>query len=292
MFRYAHSHRAFTLIEFLVVMAVVALLVGLLLPVLGEARSAARQARGMSDLRQLLLGYTVYQSDHDGRVLWGYTPPTIAGKPVEVHVASGHIFGLPVADRYPWRMASYVDDIWEVLHGHGPTPPQPVASDAPSDAVLKAYALSLTPTFGINSAYVGGHHGPTRGFVLRGGEYQPNRGQHVVFRQDEARRPSDLIVFAESQARVGTSSPFPDEPAAGFHAVTAPRAGGQHWRAVGGRIENLRPSTITGLPEGRHSDATVTGFFDGHAAGLRADALDNMRLWANGAQAADDDPVP
>ena len=58
--------RAFTLIELLVVIGVIALLIGLLLPVLGNAREAGRAAVCTSNLRQLALMNDAYAVDNDG----------------------------------------------------------------------------------------------------------------------------------------------------------------------------------------------------------------------------------
>ncbi|MEM0913325.1 MAG: prepilin-type N-terminal cleavage/methylation domain-containing protein [Planctomycetota bacterium] len=56
----------FTLIELLVVISIIALLVGILLPVLGSARAAARQAQCLTQVRSIYLGSAAYAADEDG----------------------------------------------------------------------------------------------------------------------------------------------------------------------------------------------------------------------------------
>ena len=61
----SESHRAaFTLIELLVVIAVIALLMGLLVPVLGRAKEQARRVACMGNIRQFLIGIQAYAGDH------------------------------------------------------------------------------------------------------------------------------------------------------------------------------------------------------------------------------------
>jgi prepilin-type processing-associated H-X9-DG protein/prepilin-type N-terminal cleavage/methylation domain-containing protein len=58
--------RAFTLVEMLVVMGVMALLAAILFPALAGARERARQAACASNLRQLALADGIYAQDNDG----------------------------------------------------------------------------------------------------------------------------------------------------------------------------------------------------------------------------------
>lgn len=57
---------AFTLVEILVVVAIIALLAAILFPVFGRARDKARQATCTSNLKQIYLGLRQYASDYDG----------------------------------------------------------------------------------------------------------------------------------------------------------------------------------------------------------------------------------
>lgn len=58
--------RGFTLVELLVVVAVIALLMGLLLPALGKARESARQSQCLANTRQVASLFSYYAEDAQG----------------------------------------------------------------------------------------------------------------------------------------------------------------------------------------------------------------------------------
>ena len=64
------SRSGFTLVELLVVIAVIALLLGLMLPAIGSFRARARASVSMSNLRQWGIGYSNFASDRKGLIPW------------------------------------------------------------------------------------------------------------------------------------------------------------------------------------------------------------------------------
>jgi len=61
---------AFTLIELLVVVSIISLLLSILVPALGRARSSARAIKSLSNMRQWGLGATMWSMEHDDMLPW------------------------------------------------------------------------------------------------------------------------------------------------------------------------------------------------------------------------------
>jgi prepilin-type N-terminal cleavage/methylation domain-containing protein/prepilin-type processing-associated H-X9-DG protein len=75
--------RAFTLIERLVVISIIALLIALLLPALNRARAAGQRGQCLSNMRQMEMAHMSYASDRDGEMIRAGLPHGTSHKDLE-----------------------------------------------------------------------------------------------------------------------------------------------------------------------------------------------------------------
>ncbi|MFC1762071.1 DUF1559 domain-containing protein [Planctomycetota bacterium] len=109
------KHKAFTLIELLVVIAVIAVLMGILMPVLGRAREQAYRSVCSSNLRQSGLALHMYASEYDGKLPaveaqvggWLFDIPYLAGE--YIRKTNGGELGLLYCPSHPRHGAENVD---------------------------------------------------------------------------------------------------------------------------------------------------------------------------------------
>jgi prepilin-type N-terminal cleavage/methylation domain-containing protein/prepilin-type processing-associated H-X9-DG protein len=62
------NHRAFTLVELLVVISIIAMLMSIMLPALGKARESGRRVVCSSNLRQLTLAWNMYAGENNDKL--------------------------------------------------------------------------------------------------------------------------------------------------------------------------------------------------------------------------------
>ena len=96
------SHnRAFTLIELLIVIAIIAILAAILFPVFARARENARRTSCLSNITQLGLGVIMYTEDFDGRLMRYTAAPSESSSSILTqvlpYIKNAQIFRCPSA---------------------------------------------------------------------------------------------------------------------------------------------------------------------------------------------------
>jgi len=98
----------FTLVELLVVVGVLALLLGVLVPALAQARRAARSLVGASRQRQVVLAVNLYATDHEGRYPESVATAAMLGRTWRWQEPRMMKACSPRADNYRCSMAAYL----------------------------------------------------------------------------------------------------------------------------------------------------------------------------------------
>lgn len=98
------GRRAFTLVELLVVVAVIALLLGILLPTLSSARAESRRAACLANLRTMQTASLAWTLDNDGRLIdvgLGHGGSGVTNEPGSWITMLAQTYGSPLARRCP-----------------------------------------------------------------------------------------------------------------------------------------------------------------------------------------------
>jgi len=293
-------HRGFTLIEIMVVIAIVALLVSLVIVALKSSSAAGSRTRSVNALREMIRGYRAYSDDNRGQLMPGYIGTDLmangeAFENLRVTLPEGTILDREDAQSYVWRLAPYVDNVWEVFFTELGDPG--VEAQLQSEFASIIYStIAQRPTYGMNSIFVGGdsEHGGTYAT-----DRHPWTGDEDVVplaatRFTQVKNPARLIVFGSAGKVSNGGGPdiYADTPL-GFCEFRAPFLefvddiwDNQQWFVgAGGRI-NISDGNYTdppgaGIPIIRSGqDLIPVAMLDGSAEIKKASTLaTDMRRW-------------
>lgn len=278
--------RGFTLIELLVSIAIIAVLIALLIPAIAKARQCVRTTRELAAAQHLMLAFHLYADASRGRVLTGYPSRAMVEGPIEVFDEERRRRTDEVAQRYPWRLAPFLDLNFRGLYEDAALlrDLREQESTYRDTGVDYTYVVSLYPSLAMNVAFVGGSDRHDAFSPL----FRRVFGRVHVEQTHEVRRPTALITFASGRADDPGGLPL-NAPPQGYFRVEPPRFAPNrpmNWEAAyDPRAAN--PGTNSGFISLRHSNRAVTARFDGHAELAGWDDLRDMRLWADGATSAE-----
>jgi prepilin-type processing-associated H-X9-DG protein/prepilin-type N-terminal cleavage/methylation domain-containing protein len=141
--------QAFTLVELLTVIGIIAILAALLLPVLEQARAKAQQASCLNNLKQLSTATLMYLSDYDEH--W---PGSWSGPPGDLQFG-GWVMYLNYPNGHPGEFVPRGGSLWAYLRNDA-------VYVCPQDESDQGDNYSINAYLGANEGWPGYHQGLAR----------------------------------------------------------------------------------------------------------------------------------
>ena len=292
--RTAASRPAFTIVELLVVISIIAILLALTSVGVVQAGKAARQTKALSNLKQVATAWTQYASQNDDRAMPGFMDDGVqAALKIKVRDRDGNRVDPQFCRTYPYRLLPFLDHDRSLMYDY--------LADYEQTSEIPPAEIAANPAFGYNAYYLGGwwttdsaSNQPRMRFSGTG--YYKTQGQLVERQEMVARslsqiqRPSDMIVFGSSFTAQPGIYKNPDELARGGAWIVPHRRGmTDMWVPSDGQgsgaLQVLVPECVP-LRRIKATVPTVRADLSTSAQGLR-DLMDQSR-WMNNAGYSDD----
>jgi prepilin-type N-terminal cleavage/methylation domain-containing protein/prepilin-type processing-associated H-X9-DG protein len=225
---------AFTLVELLVVIALIAVLAALLLPTLNRARVRAQGYQSVSNTRQLVLAWVLYSDDNNGRLAYNLGGPVVGRTPAlktnlnwvnnNLDWETNNTDNINTATLTEASLGPYASRVASIYR-------------CPADRTLSKIQLEAGWTHRVRSYSMNAMVGDAGELSADG--YNENNPRYVqFFRLTDIPRPSDIFVFVEEH---------PDSINDGYF------------------LNQFRTSQWIDLPASDHNGAAPFAFADGHA---------------------------
>ena len=240
-----HSARAstrsgFTIVELLVVIGIIAVLVSLTSVALSQAGGNARQARALSNLKQVGTAWIQYANQNDDRAMLGYADPGVQSYfKMRTKDQAGQAVAAADAAYYPHRLLPFLGYDRSLMYDY--------IAEYEDVTSIPSNVIAQNPAWGYNAYYLGGwwemqgsqptmRYGTTAGVVCRS--------------LSQIERTSEMIVFCASTYAEPGLIKAPDELRLGSAWVSPHIVGTELiWRSTdGGNYGNVQTSIVNPGP--------------------------------------------
>jgi prepilin-type N-terminal cleavage/methylation domain-containing protein len=270
----------FTLVELLIVIAIISVLVGLTTAVTGKVMTAAVGTREASSMRSVLQAYFLAATDRKSELIEGYSSnqeETFTGP-------NGETISWPASGRYVWRLLPYLDNAMTSLYVNGQTEWLTQYSGTEN----YSYIASVFPSFGLNSEWMGGD---ARTTALPALESKRLYGKFL----SDIPHPSKQLVFASAKAPLEADNGSDGIAllSEGYFEIKSPyfpsNSETWRWNTVDGEPSTMPTSNSAdhGNLSARHNGNVLSGQLDGSTEFLSLKDLADMRRWAPQANTID-----
>lgn len=293
---------AFTIVEMLVVIAIIGVLVGLLMPALSGVRKRSAKMNELNNLKHIHHAWTMYGQNFNDAALPGFLEPEVQQPAAPGFRGWGVKYEYPdrseivldpavnVTGPWPWRLLKYLDYNHALIHGH-----LDEAEDSVFGLMNEAEEVAYEPAFGYNALYVGGwwEMHPIGGAQTPRPRFfnhcEPGTSRYISIPTtiSQIKRSSEIVlVCSSSKLPMGGHMRFsPITP--GSHYVTPPWvAGVQHWGHDPATLDHTGVDVLVPeahCPIGRYTGAVAIVWADGHTDSQMPTALRDQRQWFDGA---------